>query len=48
MRFCFVISHVPDKELVIADTLSRATGEDFQTEVEAYLNTALFSQVEVQ
>ena len=48
MRFCFVIFHVPGKDLVIADALSIAplaqpsvTDEGFQTEVEAYLNTVV-------
>ena len=48
MRFCFTISHVPGKDLVIADALSRAplakpttTDESFQSEVDAYLNTII-------
>jgi len=44
MRFCFTISHVPGKDLVIADASSRAplgkptsTDESLQSEVEVYL-----------
>ena len=45
MRFNFTVSHVPGKDLVVADTLSRAPvssgvtdDEEFQQEVEAYIN----------
>ena len=45
MRFNFTVSHVPGKNLVVADTLSRAPvssgvtdDEEFQQEVEAYIN----------
>ena len=48
MRFCFNITHVPGKELVIADTLSRAPSSDttpadshFQEEARAYVNLIL-------
>ena len=44
MRYHFTISHVPVKNLVIADTLSRApmpdihlVDQDFNAEVEAYV-----------
>ena len=46
MRYHFTISHVPGKNLVIADTLSRApmpdthlVDQDFNAEVEAYVAT---------
>jgi len=45
MRFNFTVSHVPGKDLVVADTLSRAPvssgvadDEEFQRDVEAYIN----------
>ena len=46
MRYHFTISHVPGKNLVVADTLSRApipdmhlVDQDFNAEVEAYVAT---------
>ena len=46
MRYRFTISHVPGKNLIIADALSRAplsdvyhSDEDLNAEVETYLNT---------
>ena len=46
MRYCFTISHVPGKNLIIADALSRESlsdvdlsDDDFNAEVETYLNT---------
>ena len=46
MRYHFTVSHVPGKNLIIADALSRAPlsdmdiqDQDFNAEVEAYLNT---------
>ena len=46
MRYRFTISHVPSKNLIIADALSRAllsdvylSDEDLNAEVETYLNT---------
>ena len=48
MRFTYIISHVPGKNLTVADTLSRApvtspTSEDtqFSSSVEAYVNLML-------
>ena len=45
MRFNFTVSHVPGKDLVVVDMLSRAPvssgvtdDEEFQQEVEAYIN----------
>ena len=48
MRFSFSISHVPGKQLVIADTLSRAPAEppgdsdrEFEIHSQAFVNTVL-------
>ena len=48
MRFSFTVSHIPGKDLTVADTLSRAPTElsnsndnEFQEEVEAYVNLVL-------
>ena len=48
MRFTYTISHVPGKNLTVADTLSRApvtspTSEEmqFSSSVEAYVNLVL-------
>ena len=46
MRYCFTISHIPGKNLIIVDALSRAplsdvylSDKDLDAEVETYLNT---------
>ena len=48
MHFSFTVSHVPVKDLVVADTLSRAPlsivdtdDEEFQPEVEAFINSTI-------
>ena len=48
MRFSYTVSHIPGKELTVADTLSRAptelsdvSDEEFQKETEAYVNLVL-------
>ena len=45
MRFSYTESHIPGKDLTVADTLSRAltelstvNDEEFQMEMEAYVN----------
>ena len=48
MRFSYTVSHIPGKDLTVADTLSRAptelsniSDEEFQEEVEAFVNLVL-------
>ena len=48
MRFSYTVSHIPGKDLTVADTLSRAptelsniSDEGFQEEVEAFVNLVL-------
>ena len=50
LRFAYTISHIPGKELIVAEALSRApvsnpTAADtqFNTDVEAYVNSVLDS-----
>ena len=48
MCFSYTVSHIPGKDLTVADTLSRAptelsniSDEEFQEEVEAFVNLVL-------